>query len=46
MVKEQQLSKVGEALLLDKQLKQKGKRRKVEDQEGRTHYRWFSERKR
>ena len=47
IIKEQQFSKVEQALVLDKQLKGKGKKRKIEDQEsGKTYYRWFAERKR
>ena len=46
LVKEDQLNKVSEALTLDKMLKQKGKKRKIEDQNtGRVSYKWFSERK-
>jgi len=38
---------VSEALTLDKHLKGKGKKRKIEDQEtGKVQYKWFSERKR
>jgi hypothetical protein len=38
---------VSEALILDKMLKQKGKKRKVEDEKtGKVNYKWFSERKR
>ena len=37
---------MSEALTLDKQLKQKGKKRKTEDSEGKVSYKWFSERKR
>jgi hypothetical protein len=43
--KAEQYSKVLNALELDKQLKGKGKKRKVEV-EGRTMFKWFSERKR
>ena len=33
--------------MLDKQMKQKGKKRKIEDENtGKVSYRWFSERKR
>lgn len=46
VVKQNQLQKVSEALTLDKLLKQKGKKRKTEDGEGKVHYKWFSERKR
>ena len=46
LVKEEQLRRVSEALTLDKLLKQKGKKRKVEDkQTGQVSYRWFNERK-
>ena len=46
LVKEEQLRRVSEALTLDKMLKQKGKKRKVEDkQTGAVSYRWFNERK-
>jgi transposase len=34
-------------LILEKNLKAKGKKRKVEDQAtGKTHFKWFAERKR
>jgi hypothetical protein len=47
LVKSDQLSKVSEALILDKQMKQKGKKRKLEDKEtGKVSYKYFSERKR
>ena len=47
ILKEQQLSRVSEALTLDKLMKQKGKKRKMEDEAtGRISYKWFSERKR
>ena len=47
LVKSEQLSKVSEALILDKFMKQKGKKRKIEDNEtGKVSYKWFSERKR
>lgn len=46
LVKEEQLRRVSEALTLDKMLKQKGKKRKIENKEtGQVSYRWFSERK-
>jgi len=46
LVKENQLNRVSEALTLDKLLKQKGKKRKIEDQDtGKVQYKWFSERK-
>ena len=38
--------KVQAALTLDKHLKGKGKKRKIEDNEGRVHYQWFAQRKR
>ena len=34
--------KVQAALTLDKHLKGKGKKRKIEDGEGRVHYQWFA----
>ena len=47
IIKEQQYSKVENTLILDKNLKGKGKKRKVEDKEtGKTSYKWFAERKR
>ncbi|CDW86680.1 probable u3 small nucleolar rna-associated protein 11-like [Stylonychia lemnae] len=47
LTKEQQLNRVQEALILDKHIKDKGKKRKIEDKEtGRTSFKWFSERKR
>ena len=47
MIKEQQYSRVEEALNLDKHLKSKGKKRKLEDPEtGKTYFKWFKERKR
>lgn len=47
MVKENQLNRVSEALTLDKMLKQKGKKQKVENENtGKVSYKWFSERKR
>ena len=46
MLKQNQMNKVSEALTLDKLLKQKGKKRKHEDSEGKVYYKWFSERKR
>ena len=46
-VKSEQYSRVLEALKLDKNLKGKGKKRKMTDEEsGKVHYKWFSERKR
>ena len=45
MGKAEQYSKVLNALELDKNLKGKGKKRKVE-QGGKTMFKWFSERKR
>jgi len=45
--KEEKLEKVQFAMTLDKHIKSKGKKRKVEDQEsGKVHFRWFNERKR
>ena len=46
MGKSDSYGKVQAALTLDKHLKGKGKKRKVEDSEGRVHYQWFSQRKR
>lgn len=47
IVKEQQYAKVEQALILEKNMKAKGKKRKVEDQAtGKTFFKWFSERKR
>lgn len=47
IIKEQQFSRVSETLELEKQLKGKGKKRKIEDEAtGKVSYRWFSERKR
>ena len=47
VVKSEQYSRVLEALKLDKNLKGKGKKRKMTDEEsGKVHYKWFSERKR
>ena len=46
MGKSDTYGKVQAALTLDKQLKGKGKKRKIEDNEGRVHYQWFSQRKR
>ena len=45
IAKSEQYSKVQEALELDKQLKGKGKKRQLVV-DGRTSYKWFSERKR
>lgn len=44
--KSQQYSRVQEALTLDKHMKEKGKKRKIEEADGRTSFKWFSERKR
>ena len=45
-VKSEQYTRVLEALKLDKNLKGKGKKRKITDEEtGRVSYKWFSERK-
>jgi transposase len=45
LMKERQLSKISEALTLDKTLKGKGKKRKMEDQNtGKVSYKWFSQR--
>ena len=46
IVKEEQYAKVEAALTLDKHVKGKGKKRKLEDETGRTFYKWFAERKR
>ena len=46
MGKSDSYGKVQAALTLDKHLKGKGKKRKVEDSEGRVHYKWFAQRKR
>ena len=46
IVKEEQYSKVEQALALEKQVKGKGKKRKLEDSTGRPFYKWFAERKR
>jgi len=43
--KSEKYSRIYEALELDKQLKSKGKKRQVEVN-GKTMYKWFSERKR
>ena len=43
--KASQFRKVEQALLLDKQLKGKGKKRKVEGEDGKVSFRWFAERK-
>lgn len=45
MIKEQQLSRVQEALILDKHLKSKGKKRKLQDDSGKVFFKWFNERK-
>lgn len=43
MGKSETYGKVQAALTLEKHMKGKGKKRKIEDQEtGRTHYQWFS----
>ena len=44
--KSETYAKVQAALTLDKQLKGKGKKRKVEDENGQVHYKWFAQRKR
>ena len=44
--KTKQYTKVQEALTFDKHMKDKGKKRKIEDDEGKVSFRWFSERKR
>ena len=44
--KTKQYTRVQEALTFDKHMKEKGKKRKIEDEEGRVSFRWFSERKR
>ena len=46
MKKAEQFGKVDEALLLDKHMKGKGKKRKIEDDKGNVSFKWFSERKR
>ena len=45
-VKSEQFTRVLEALKLDKNLKGKGKKRKMTDEDtGKVSYKWFSERK-
>ena len=46
MEKEEQLSRVQEALVLDKHMKSGGKKRKLENEEGKVYFKWFNERKR
>lgn len=47
MSKAESYGKVQAALTMDKHLKGKGKKRKIEDSEtGRVHYQWFAQRKR
>ena len=46
IVKEEQYAKVEAALTLEKHVKGKGKKRKLEDETGRTFFKWFAERKR
>ena len=47
IVKEQQYAKVEQALIMEKNMKAKGKKRKIEDQaSGKTFFKWFAERKR
>ena len=43
--KASQYRKVEQALILDKHLKSKGKKRKIEDEDGKVTFKWFSERK-
>ncbi len=45
MLKASQYRKVEAALLLDKQLKGKGKKRKIEGDDGKVSFKWFAERK-
>jgi len=40
--KAQSYGKVQAALTLEKQLKGKGKKRKIEDEEGRVYHKWFA----
>ena len=42
MGKSSSYGKVQQALTLDKHMKGKGKKRKIEDSEGRVHYQWFA----
>ena len=42
MGKSESYGKVQAALTLDKHMKGKGKKRKIEDAEGRTYYNWFA----
>ena len=44
--KSETYGKVQSALTMDKNMKGKGKKRKIEDEEGRTYYKWFAQRKR
>jgi hypothetical protein len=47
IVKENQLTQVETALTLEKHLKSKGKKRKMENADsGKVFYKWFAERKR
>ena len=47
IIKEEQFAKVEQALTLEKHVKAKGKKRKLEDATtGKVSYKWFAERKR